>query len=171
MSGPNYNGRQPNNTSYIKNFVYGTPPNLWRTFLYNKPDGTNTSVITTTSTKSENLYIKGNIIVDGSIISPSDINIKQNIKLIDKETTDKIMNLKPTEFSFKTDKSNHIHYGFIAQELEEELPLLVQNKPDTNQSTIKAVNYLEIIPLLVNKIQLMQVEIDELKDKLSSLSE
>ena len=36
--------------------------------------------------------------------------------------TDKIMNLKPSAFTFKDDQANKIHYGFIAQELENEYP-------------------------------------------------
>ena len=36
MSSANYNGRQANNTSYIKNFVYGVPANLWKTTTYTK---------------------------------------------------------------------------------------------------------------------------------------
>ena len=75
MLSANYNGTQPNNTAYIKNFVYGTPTNLWKTMNYTNNNGTNTFVITTTSPKFESLYIKGDIFVDGSIINPSDINL------------------------------------------------------------------------------------------------
>lgn len=171
MLSANYNGTQPNNTAYIKNFVYGTPTNLWKTMNYTNNNGTNTFVITTTSPKFESLYIKGDIFVDGSIINPSDINLKNNISSIDGETTDKLMNLRPTSFSFKDDPTNNIHYGFIAQELEEYYPTLIQNKPDELYSQIKAINYLEIIPLLVNKIQIMQKEIYELKEKINNRTE
>ena len=76
------------------------------------------------------------------------------------------MNLKTSEFTFKSDPSKQIHYGFIAQDFELEYPELVFKKPDKNMNNMKAINYLEIIPLLVNKIQLMQKELDELKDKI-----
>ncbi len=92
--------------------------------------------------------------------------MKRNITPITIDTVDKIMNLKPTSFTFKDDSSNNIHYGFIAQELEKEYPELIHSKPDLKYAKIKAVNYLEIIPLLVNKIQLMQQEIDMLKSKI-----
>lgn len=164
----NYNGRQPNNTAYIKTFVSGIPSNIWKTISYIKTDSTIVGAITTSLTNYPNLYIPGDLIVDGSIVTPSDINLKQNIVKINEETTEKLMNLKSTSFTFKNDPTNHVHYGFIAQELEEEFPTLIQNKPDTQYSNIKAVNYLEIIPLLVNKIQLMQKEIDILKDRLNS---
>jgi hypothetical protein len=59
-----------------------------------------------------------------------------------------------------------IHYGFIAQDFEKEYPELVTIKPDKTKQNIKAINYLEIIPLLVSKIQIMQKEIDELREEL-----
>jgi hypothetical protein len=37
----------------------------------------------------------------------SDINLKQNIQLLDINITDKLMNLKPSSFEFKNDRSNH----------------------------------------------------------------
>ena len=168
---PNYNGRQPNNTAYVKTFVFGSPINLWRTLSYTKNDGTTVSVITTVSPNFENLYIQGDLFVDGSIINPSDRYLKQNISKLDEETTNKLLKLKPSSFTLKDDNSNQVHYGFIAQELEEEFPTLIQNKPDPRYSNIKAVNYLEIIPLLVNKIQLMQKDIDELKEKLNQITD
>jgi hypothetical protein len=170
MSQPNYNGKQPNNTAYIKNFTYGVPANLWKIKDYTKLDGTKESVITPASTKFESLYIPGDLFVDGSIVNPSDINLKKNIAPLNIEITEKLMKLNPTSFEFKDDPSNHIHYGFIAGELENEYPELVQTKPDQKHSNIKSVNYLEIIPLLVHKIQQMQKEIDELKIKLDSLN-
>ena len=165
-SGPNYNGRQPNNTAYIKNFVYGNPANLWKTTKYQTESGMYEPVITTAFPQYPNLYIPGNLFVDHNIVNPSDINLKRNITPITIDTVDKIMNLKPTSFTFKDDSSNNIHYGFIAQELEKEYPELIHSKPDLKYAKIKAVNYLEIIPLLVNKIQLMQQEIDMLKSKI-----
>lgn len=159
----NYNGKQANNTAYIKNFVNGPPINLWTTIAYNT---SSVPVITTASPKFKNLYIQGDLIVDGNIINPSDYILKKNIQPINIDSVDKLMNLKPSSFTFKDDSLSKLHYGFIAQEFEEEYPELIHNKPDTTYSKIKAINYLEIIPLLVNKIQLMQEEINELKGKL-----
>jgi len=162
----NYNGKQPNNTSYVKNFVYGTPANVWIGYSYINTSGESISVLTPTSGNYSNVYIPGDLYVDGSIVSPSDIHLKENITLLDADKTNKLLNLQTSEFTFKDDSSKQIHYGFIAQEFEKEYPELVFTKPDKKLKNIKAINYLEIIPLLVNKIQLMQKEIDGLKDKL-----
>jgi hypothetical protein len=170
MSEANYNGKQPNNTSYIKKFVTGVSGSLWKAMNYEKPDGTNDIVVTTNSPKYTNVYIPGNLYVDGFFLNPpSDINLKKNITSLNIDITDKIMKLNPTSFEFKNDPYNNIHYGFIANELETEYPELVHTKPDQIYNTSKAVNYLEMIPLLVHKIQLMQKEIDVLKLKLDNL--
>lgn len=163
MSGSNYNGRQPNNTSYIKNFVYGVPASLWKAILYTTTNGTVKSVLTPSLSKNENLYIPGDLFVDGSIVSPSDSRLKHNIQTLNEETTNKILQLKPTSFEFIYDKNKKQHYGFIANDFEKEYPELIEIKPDKNKQNIKSINYLELIPLLVNKIQIMQNEIDDLK--------
>ena len=61
-----------------------------------------------------------------------------------------------------------LHYGFIAQEFEEHFPELVVSKVDKDIANLKAINYLEMIPLLVHQVQQMQKEIDELKDQLTN---
>jgi hypothetical protein len=160
--GDNYGGKVPDQTAYIKRFVYGSNTVLWKTYTYN--DGLNiVPVIMPATLKFESLYIPGNLYVDGSIHNPSDIYLKNNISELNIDETNKLMNLKPSKFSFINDPTNHIHYGFIAQDFELEYPELVTIKPDKDKGNIKSINYLEIIPLLVSKIQLMQSEIDELK--------
>ena len=163
MFNANYNGKQANNTSYVKNFVYGIPANLWKALTYTKADGNVVGVITTTSPQYENVYIKGDLFVDGNIVSPSDINIKENLKPIDTDKTNKLLELKAFEYSFKDDLNAGRHFGFMAQDIEKVYPELVQNKPTELTKEIKSVNYLELIPILINKIQMMQEEINELK--------
>ena len=163
MSGANYGGRQPNNTAYIKQFVNGTTPNLWKNILYTPSGGTPTQVLTPTSPVYGSVYITGDLYVDGNIVNPSDVFLKDNISLINEERTNKLLNIKASSFTFKDDPYRKIHYGFIAQDFENEFPELISVKPDSKYNNLKAINYLEIIPLLVDKIQMMQKEIDELK--------
>jgi hypothetical protein len=160
MSGANYGGRQPNNTAYIKNFVPGTPTSLWKTIVYN-----NENVITPSSSKTDNLYIPGDLTVDGTITNPSDLYLKDNIEDLSEDMTKNIMKIRPTQFVFKSDIMKKLHYGFIAQEFEEHFPELVVSKVDKNVANLKAINYLEMIPLLVHQMQQMQKEIDDLKEQ------
>ncbi len=163
MSGANYNGRQPNNTAYIKNFVPGTPTSLWKTIVYN-----NENVITPSSSKTDNLYIPGDLTVDGTITNPSDLYLKDNIENLSEDMTKNIMKIRPTQFVFKSDIMKKLHYGFIAQEFEEHFPELVVSKVDKNVANLKAINYLEMIPLLVHQMQQMQKEIDDLKEQVKN---
>ena len=164
MNYANYGGRQPNRSAYIKTFIDDSTSSLWTILKYKNTPITPPVPVLTPSSNIKSVYIPGDLFVDGNIISPSDINLKTNIELLDINITDKLMNLKPSSFVFKDDLHKNVHYGFIANELENEYPELVQNKPDLKYSNLKSVNYLEIIPLLVHKMQLMQKEIDELKD-------
>ncbi len=63
----------------------------------------------------------------------------------------------------KRDIDNQIHYGFIAQELEESVPELVHEIETPLDGKIKSVNYIEIIPLLLLKIKDLQNQINDLK--------
>lgn len=159
----NYGGKVANYSAYIKQFNYGIQANLWKTISYIQSNGITITAITPSSNLYDNLYIPGDLIVDGNIINPSDINLKNNIEPIDVSSVDKLMNLTPSSYIYKNDPHKHIHYGFIAQEFENDYPELVYNKVDSKYANIKGINYLEMIPLLVNKIQIMQKEIDELK--------
>ena len=103
----NYGGRQPNDTAYVKYFIPGTPSDLWTTSKY-KYNSSKEPVITPSSSKYNNLYIPGDLFVDGSIVSPSDITLKENIVGISEELSDNIMNLKPIQYTFKNDNKNDI---------------------------------------------------------------
>jgi hypothetical protein len=164
--GANYNGRQPNNTAYIKTFVPGVTTSLWKTITYTSDPIVN--AITPSSSKIDNLYIPGDLYVDGNIISPSDAYLKDNIEDLVKEHSINLMNLRATKFTFKSDINKKIHYGFIVQEFEKYFPELVVSKIDKDVANLKAINYLELVPLLVYQMQNMQKEIDELKIKLST---
>ena len=163
-SSANYNGRQPNNTAYIKNFISGPTTSLWKTIKYtDNINNPTVNVITPSSQTINNLYIPGNLYVDGNILTPSDVYLKDQIEDMLDTTSINLMKLRTTEFVFKSDPNKKPHYGFIAQEFEEYFPELVVAKIDKNVANLKAINYLEIIPLLVHQIQRMQKEIDELK--------
>jgi hypothetical protein len=165
----NYSVPQPNNSTFIKNFQQGQPVSLWTIKQYTYNDKTE-QVITPASvmTAINNLYINGTIyggdlVTTGPPTLISDRKMKDNIVEVSTELSENIMKLKPCQFTYKTDSTNHTHYGFIAQEVAEQLPNLVLKKNILDQGEVLTVNYLEIIPLLVDKIQRMQEEIDELK--------
>jgi hypothetical protein len=63
-----------------------------------------------------------------------------------------IQKIRPVTYKYKTDKSNRYHYGVIAQEIEEIYPQLVYEK-----SNIKYVDYMQMIPLLIKKINELEM--------------
>lgn len=166
--GSNYSSRQPNNTAYIKNFVTGAQSSLWKQISYK--DTVNNlfiNAITPSSPKYDSVYIPGNLYVDGIILNPSDVYLKDKIEDLNKDVSNNLMNIRPTQFIFKSDPFKKKHYGFIAQEIEEHFPELVTQKIDKDIANLKAINYLEMVPLLVHQIQKMQKEIDELKEQIN----
>jgi hypothetical protein len=160
MNESSYFGKQPNRTSYIKLF-YGTNTgnNTWVNTKYD-----NSNVLAPINKKS-NVYVYNNLIVGGSIINPSDSILKTNIEEISLNTANNLLDAKPKQYTFKKHDNNKIHYGLIAQELEEINPNLVEEIETPSDGKIKSINYLEIIPILLLKIKDLQNQIDDLKLK------
>jgi len=119
--------------------------------------------VQTTVNQTVPFYVASNLYVAGDITLASDKNLKDNISSITEEKTNNVLNLNPVQYSFKADTKKKIHYGFIAQELEEIYPELVKD----SEMGHRKVNYIEIIPLIVLKMKDMQNEIDELKKELA----
>jgi hypothetical protein len=147
----NYSGRQPNNVQSIKQFVSSV--NSFVNWIYK-----NSKTVITPSTDTDVLIPK-NLYVNGSILNPSDINMKYDILPITDDFANNITNLDVVEFKYKGEQK--IHYGLIAQNVEMYFPELVMTL-DTDDR--KTVNYIELIPLMLNKIKFLNQEINELKE-------
>ena len=151
---PNYSGRQGDNTQNIKQFVTSAVGIV--NWVYKTITGTSTKVITPYD-QTKTVMIPKDLLVLGSINNPSDITLKDNIGEINIDDFNK---LNPVSFTFKDDEQHKKHYGFIAQELETVYPELVTD----TEIGFKAVNYIELIPILLSQMKNMQVEIDKLKE-------
>jgi hypothetical protein len=153
----NYGGRQPDNTSYIKQFV--TSFDSFVPWIYKR---INNIVYITPQDKTKNVLIERDLIVNGAIINPSDKRIKGNIEEVNNRTFNNISKLIPKKYNYIYDESNKQHFGFIAQELELFFPELVTIS-SANDSEIKSINYIELIPIIIGKMKMMEQEIEELK--------
>ena len=89
----------------------------------------------------------------------SDIRLKNNIKDLTENDLDKLNNLVPKSYNLKN--SQGIHFGFIAQDVEKEFPNLVSKDSDG----MKSVNYLEMVPILLHKINNLEKKVEELTKK------
>ena len=121
-------------------------------------------------------YFSGDVKVTGtvmctSITQTSDVNTKNNINYLQDNALNSIMRLKPISFYYnENDKlfnsensqspaAQQMHYGFIAQELQEILPEIVY----MSQDSLLSINYVELIPLLVRTVQYQETKINELE--------
>lgn len=140
-------------------------------------------------------YFNGNLAYNGTISSPSDRRLKENIKSFSNALS-LVNSLKIYTYNYVA-KGDYAgmnlakgqQFGFIAQELEQVFPELVQeqNVPNTvgikdgestqvNNATYKSVNHIGMIPILTRAIQeqqgmieMQQKRIEELEKKISKL--
>jgi hypothetical protein len=95
----------------------------------------------------------------GSYHSGSDIRIKDNVKYISPNEISNLDKLKPVKYNLKSDSEKKLHYGLVAQDIEKIYPNLVMDGPDG----IKSVNYQGLTPIIINKLQSMNNQIDTQK--------
>ena len=129
---------------------YGGSNNFWQ-----KRSGDNFSIELIPETGVNSVFISKDLTVSNTITVTSSETCKENIKSIDHDVDD-LCRLTPKQYNYKEDEK--IHYGFIAEEVEAIYPNLV-----TSTNGLKGLNYLEIIPLLLNKINDLQEQINDLK--------
>lgn len=123
-----------------------------------------------TANPAERLHVIGNICATGSIGSCSDRRYKQNIMPL----THALRNLRLLsgvsyfwktktfpEHEFTTDRQ----IGFIAQEVEQIYPEMVQ----TGTDGYKSVDYAKLTPVLVEAVKEQQNQIDNLENRVTEL--
>ena len=150
MSNPQRVGINTN----VKQFNTTTESTYWK---YIKKENTLEPTIL-----SANLHINGNLTVDGSIYNPSDVHVKENIQIIHGEEKN-LSNLNPIKYTYDYDENKINHFGLSAQEVEKYYPNLVNEISMGSDTTLKTINYIELIPLLICKINTLEKEIEDLK--------
>jgi hypothetical protein len=158
----NYGGRIVDSQQGVKQFYVSGPSTA---FWVYKRLTRGPLVITPADNKqaifiSNDLVVKKDLYVEGSIYNPSDEKLKENIELISSEQIDNLFKINPIKFSYKQDKTKLKHFGVLAQDVEKVFPELV----NTIENDYKTVNYQELIPIMLAKMKKMQNEIDELKE-------
>ena len=112
---------------------------------------------------THNIDVSGNATINGTlscqnVFVVSDERLKHNINTIPETIIDKLLQLESKQFSWKQDNTNKIIYGFIAQEVEKIFPEIIHK-----QSDYLKIDYIQLIPLLLNKIKTTDSEINNLK--------
>ena len=104
---------------------------------------------------NQNLNVKGSVNA-GSYNVNSDYRSKSNVRILDNSYT--IDNFRPVTYM---NEKNKKHIGFIAHEVQEHYPFLVNGKKDANEE--QTMDYMGIIGILVKEIQELKKEVKELK--------
>jgi len=107
-----------------------------------------------------NFYIKQNKIAQASSWSNySDINLKENISPITDDIIGRIELLNPVNFNWKSNGEEDV--GFIAQEMKDIFPLLVNES-----NNILSVDYARLTTYLVKGMKEQNKKIDDLEKEL-----
>jgi hypothetical protein len=106
------------------------------------------------------ILINGNLNVTGTIINPmlSDYRVKDLIEPLN--SSYKVDNLKPIRYYNK--KTEREEIGFLAHEVQAIFPCLVTGEKDGQD--IQTLNYIGLIGVLTNEIQILKAEVAELKN-------
>lgn len=120
-------------------------------------------------------FTGGNIKAAGSITAyaSSDKRLKQDIQPLN-NSLNFIIQLEPVSFKWndkaiKLDRfknKEELQFGLIAQEVEKILPEIVHNQyVDEEGTTYKAIDYVRLVPFLINAVQELSLEIRKLKNQ------
>lgn len=90
----------------------------------------------------------GNITAAGTVTAASDIRLKKDILALDKNL-ERVLQLKPVSFRWKTDHTQAKQIGFIAQDLEKVVPEVVLTSADG----MKSVAYGNLVSLIAGAIK------------------
>jgi hypothetical protein len=136
-------------------FNYLAAYNLFLTGATGQTGGTGNVNNTNNNVYCNNVYALSAVYCN-NIALTSDYRIKEKINSLD--NTFNVDYLKPVTFMNKQTKKQDI--GLIAHELQEIYPELVNGVKDGSE--IQTINYIGLIPILINEIKNMKKEIKEI---------
>ncbi|MCI4667226.1 MAG: tail fiber domain-containing protein [Bacteroidia bacterium] len=142
---------------------------------FNRP-GNLGSIFPTPSSAIPSFTVYGKIVTSNNYFISSDVRYKQNIADLDR--SDEILDgLRPVTYNHREEEfpemgfDGRLIYGFIAQEMEEIVPDLV----DQDEKGFRNVNYVGLIPILTASlknqkaiIEAQQEQIDQLREELEA---
>lgn len=145
-------------------FVYNRNANAYRLFI----NGSGFVGIGTNN-PTQALQVVGNILASGTI-TPSDIRYKKNIQLI-QSPMEKLKQLNGVTYDYRKEEfpqmgfSDKEQVGLIAQEVEKVFPQLVV----TDDKGYKAVDYVKLVPVLIESTKAQQAQIDKQQQQIEEL--
>lgn len=164
-------GRTPNNTTatVIQASSVTSGSTSWYAFVAQSGNGS------TVTTNTMFIYGNGNVVnQNNSYGAISDIKLKENIVDATPKLDD-ILKLKVRNFNFINDEAKSKQIGFVAQEIEEIFPTIIEETPDRDLdnndlgTVTKSVKTTVLIPILVKAIQELNAKITSLEEQVLNL--
>ena len=122
------------------------------------PSADNTYDLGSSTHKWRNIY-------SNNMLNLSDSRLKKNITNLNYGLSD-ILKMRSVQYNWKEGEDRDTKIGFLAQDLRKVIPEVVVG--DAQKENL-AVNYIELIPVLVNAIKEQQQQIDQLKKEVKDL--
>lgn len=94
-------------------------------------------------------------------IQTSDKRLKNVLGGVD-DGLAKVLEMKPVKFAWKKDSDQTAKYGFLAQELLDVVPEVVDVPKE--EGAYMGVNYAELVPVLVKAVQELTARVAELEE-------
>jgi hypothetical protein len=118
-------------------------------------------------TTGGDFHAKGNITAY-STTTTSDARLKENVRDLE-GSLDKTLKLRGVKFDWIDESKSKDNLGFIAQEVEEVIPEIVEDITNIDGEEHKVVNYQAVVPVLVEAIKEQQNLINKLEARLNEL--
>ncbi|OJJ20906.1 hypothetical protein BKI52_10015 [marine bacterium AO1-C] len=121
---------------------------------------------------SYKLDVVGDINRTGGLYNVSDVMFKKEVQSINNETINKLLQLRGTTFQWRKDEfedkkfSEGTQIGFIAQELKEVYPELVNKNEEGHYS----IDTISLIPIIVEANKQQQQHIEDLQTQVANLT-
>lgn len=124
-------------------------------------------------------YFSGNVHYTGTLTKVSDARVKQQIQDLDRSSVASLLRLKPKSYFYRAAEFRGMalpedrQVGFLAQDVAAVFPELVKDVVAPNKDgrqageVLQSVDYVSLIPILVQAVQAQQQQIEELKAQLA----
>ncbi len=93
----------------------------------------------------------------------SSIRYKTNVENINEKSA-ALLDLRPVSYTYKADSTNTIHFGFVAEEVNDILPLVVIRD---GAGAIETIRYEDVIALLVNELIKINARLTLVEEQIS----
>lgn len=103
----------------------------------------------------------------GAYLQTSDRKLKKDIKPLENNTLNKVMQLNPVTYLMKEQTDTKRNLGLISQEVQELFPSITHY---VKESDLLTLSYTELIPILIKALQEQQTIINEHKTEIDNIS-